>query len=59
MNIFIKGLLVFGSLFSMMLLKMFYPSYKDDSVVEELVEEVIEYETDIDIDLTPMSCEKE
>lgn len=32
-------------------------SYKDDNIIEEFVEAVIEDKTGIDIDLTPMSEE--
>jgi hypothetical protein len=54
-----KSLIVIGGLLSILVIKIFYPSYEDDNFVEEGVEEIIKYKTDIDIDLTPMSSEKE
>jgi hypothetical protein len=47
----VLGLSIYG-------IKKIWPNYKDDNVVEEAVEKVIEKETGIDVDLTPASPEK-
>ena len=54
----IKAVIVVGSLIVVTAVKLFYPSYPDDNPIEEMAEQVIKYETDVDIDLTPMSPEK-
>lgn len=55
----LKALIVVGSLVVVTTLKLFVPSYEDDNVYEEMVEQIIQVQTDIDIDLTPMSPEDE
>lgn len=55
----LKALIVVGSLVVVTTLKLFVPSYEDDNVYEEMAEQVIQFQTDIDIDLTPMSAEEE
>jgi hypothetical protein len=37
--------------------KTFWPSYPDDNCIEEAIEQLIQYETDVDIDMTPLSEE--
>jgi len=39
-------------------LKRYWPNYQDDNPIEELVEEVIHAQTGVDIDITPLSQEK-
>lgn len=58
MTPFIKTLVIIGSLLSFLMIKIWMPNYIDDNVIEESIEEIIQYETDIDIDVTPMSPEK-
>lgn len=43
---------------AILIMKHFYPSYKDDNVVEEKIEKVIHLKTGLDMDLTPTSKEK-
>lgn len=40
------------------LVKLYWPNYQDDNIVEETIEQVIESQTGIDVDLTPLSSEK-
>jgi hypothetical protein len=53
-NSIIVVLLLMGSV---VILKHFYPSYKDDNVIEEKVEKVVQLKTGLDVDLTPISKE--
>jgi len=53
----IKFVVITGSFLAVGAIKFFYPDYKDDNVVEELVENVIENQTGFDLDLTPLSPE--
>jgi hypothetical protein len=43
---------------SIVIVKHYYPSYKDDNVVEEKIEKVVELKTGLDMDLTPTTPEK-
>lgn len=38
--------------------KLWMPSYEDDNYVEEIAEYVLEEQSGIDIDITPLSLEK-
>ena len=40
-----------------MVIKKYFPCYKDDCAVEQVVEKVIEEKTGIKVDLTPQSPE--
>ena len=53
-----KILIIVSALGTGVILKNYYPNYQDDNPVEELVEEVIESQTGINIDITPLSPEK-
>ena len=53
-----KFFLLVGSLLTVFILKLYNPSYQDDNPIEEKVEQVIQYETGVDIDLTPFSPEE-
>lgn len=37
--------------------KLFWPSLKDDNVIEEIAEHVIQHKTEVNVDLTPNSPE--
>ncbi len=43
---------------AVLVVKYYWPNYKDDNVVEETIEQVIESQTGIDVDITPLSKEK-
>lgn len=53
----IKWIMVAGGFVTVFVIKMFYPDYKDDNALEEAVESYIKYETNIDVDLSPLSPE--
>lgn len=40
-------------------IKKYWPSYSDDNIVEEKIEEVIKNKTGLNLDLTPSSPEPE
>jgi hypothetical protein len=42
---------------AILILKHFYPSYKDDNIIEEKVEKIVQLKTGLDMDLTPTSKE--
>jgi len=39
-------------------IKHYWPNYKDDNPVEELIEKVLEAQSGLDVDITPLSKEK-
>ena len=51
-------LVVFGLIVGIMLVKQYWPSYVEDNVIEERLEDVIKDKTGIETDLTPHSPEK-
>ena len=51
-------LIVFGLIVGIMLVKQYWPSYRDDNAIEERLEDVIKDKTGIETDLTPHSIEK-
>lgn len=51
-------IIVLGLTIAILLLKNYWPSYKDDNMVEEKIEDVIKDKTGIDADLTPNSPEQ-
>ncbi|MGA1048651.1 MAG: hypothetical protein ACO3UU_11625 [Minisyncoccia bacterium] len=53
-----KILIIATALGTGIILKNYYPNYRDDNPIEELVEEVIESQTGVSIDITPLSPEK-
>lgn len=56
-KLFLAGL---AALFTtgIIVVKRYYPSYKDDNALEEAVENAMEEESGMDIDLTPSSKEQ-
>jgi hypothetical protein len=40
------------------LVKQYWPSYKDDNQIEEIIEKVLEAQTGLDVDITPLSKEE-
>jgi len=59
-----KKLIVIAVIIPILLLsfwgiKKMFPGYEDDSAVEEIIEDIVEHHSDIDIDLTPESMENE
>jgi len=55
----IWGLLIaFALCLTVLLVKQFWPSYQDDNIVEEKVEDVLKNTTSVDVDLTPNSPEQ-
>ncbi len=54
----IKWIVVASGFVTVFVIKMFYPDYKDDNVIEEAVESYVKYETNIDVDFSPLSPEK-
>jgi hypothetical protein len=57
MNIYTSTIIVFFLMASIAVVKYYYPSYKDDNVIEEKVEKVVQLKTGLDMDLTPTSKE--
>lgn len=51
-------LIVFGLILGIMLVKQYWPSYKDENILEEKIEDIIKDKTGIDVDLTPNSPEQ-
>jgi len=57
MNIYTSTIIIAVLITSLAVIKHFYPSYKDDNVIEEKVEKVVQLKTGLDMDLTPTSKE--
>jgi len=53
-----KILIIASALGTGIILKNYYPNYRDDNPIEEFAEEVIESQIGINIDITPLSSEK-
>jgi hypothetical protein len=53
----IKYLIIIIGFVSVYIIKIVNPSYGDDNTIEEVAEQVIKYETGVDIDISPMSPE--
>ena len=58
MVFWLKIVLIGGSILAAAGLKYAFPQIKDDNPIEEVVEELIEKQTGIDVDITPLSPEK-
>jgi len=59
MNIYTSTVIVIFLMASIAVVKYYYPAYKDDNVIEEKVEKVVQLKTGLDMDLTPTSKEKD
>jgi hypothetical protein len=57
MNIYTSTIIVIFLMASIAVVKYYYPAYKDDNVIEEKVEKVVQLKTGLDMDLTPTSKE--
>jgi len=57
MNAYTSAIIVLVLMGSIVIVKHFYPSYKDDNVIEEKVEKIVQLKTGLDMDLTPTSKE--
>ena len=57
MNIYTSTVILFFLMASIAVVKYYYPAYKDDNVIEEKVEKVVQLKTGLDMDLTPTSKE--
>ena len=53
-----KILILVSALGAGVTLKHYWPNYQEDNPIEEFVEEVISAQTGVDIDITPLSQEK-
>ncbi len=59
MNIYTSTVIVIFLMASIAVVKYYYPAYKDDNVIEEKVEKVVQLKTGLDMDITPTSKEKD
>jgi len=57
MSTYSSIVVVFMLMMAILILKHFYPSYKDDNIIEEKVEKIVQLKTGLDMDLTPTSKE--
>lgn len=58
MNLFLLVALIGSLMGGLAVIKHYNPSYKDDNVVEEYVEEVVKGTTGADVDISPLSKEE-